>query len=98
MNVSNQRLGVTLLELMMAITVVAMLMVGLAGLSMTVQDSAEFNQGYGEASQHARLVRARITRTVNAATATEERGVRRPEILKPYLLDDDSWVRIVVAR
>ena len=72
MNVSNQRLGVTLLELMMAVAVVAMLMVGLAGLSKTVQDGAKFNQDYGEAAQHARVVKARITRTVNTATATED--------------------------
>ncbi len=72
MNVSNQRLGVTLLELMMALAVVAMLMVGLAGLSMTVQDSAKFNQGYVKAAQHARVVKARIIRTINTATATED--------------------------
>jgi len=72
MIVSNQRLGVTILELMMAVAVVAMLMVALAGLSMTIQDGAKFNQGYGEAAQHARVVKARVTRTVNAATATED--------------------------
>ena len=66
------RSGVTLVELVMSMAVMSMMMVGLAGLSMTVQEGAEFNRGYGEITQHARIVSSHITHTINRAAATED--------------------------
>jgi len=66
------RVGVTLLELVIAVSIVSMLMLTLVSFATTVEDTAQFTQGYGEATQHARVIRQRIDRTVAAAVANED--------------------------
>jgi len=44
----------------------------LGGITKAVQLSFEYNQGHGDATQHARVVLERICRTARAATANEK--------------------------
>jgi Tfp pilus assembly protein PilW len=59
----------TLLELTMAIAVMAMVVGTLGTLGNGVQQAYEYAEGQGMATQHARVALDRITRTVNEATA-----------------------------
>jgi len=83
---ATARRGVTLVELVMSMSVMAIVMIGMAGLSMTVQEGAEFNQRYGETTQHARIVSSHVTHIINRAAATED----TPGVV---VLDDvvDGW-------
>jgi type II secretory pathway pseudopilin PulG len=62
----------TLLELLIAMSVVAMVVGTLGALANGVQQAYEYNEGQGAATQHARVVLDRITRAVNEATANEQ--------------------------
>ncbi len=59
----------TLLELMIAMSIMLMVVGALGGLARTVQQSFEYSEGYGAATQHARVVLDRITKNVSEATA-----------------------------
>lgn len=63
--------GLTLVELLIAISIMAVTMLALGGLSKAVQTSAEYGAGHGEATQHARVILDRISRMVAEATANE---------------------------
>src|SRR5262245_16572071 len=63
------RAGLTLLELLLASTIMALLVAALASMASAVYRTNEYSQGYGEAAQHARVVLQRITRKINKATA-----------------------------
>ncbi|HUT95195.1 MAG TPA: hypothetical protein VMY37_37425 [Thermoguttaceae bacterium] len=66
-----RRRGVTLLELLTAMTIMVMVIGALGGITKAVQLSFEYNQGHGDATQHARVVLERICRTARDATANE---------------------------
>jgi len=65
------RNGLTLLELLIAISIMVIVVAALGGLAKAVQLSAEYSEGHGSATQHARVAMERISRTVNEATANK---------------------------
>jgi len=64
--------GMTLLELLFAMTILAMVVGTLAGLAHTAEQSFEYCEGYGIATQHAQVALDRITRTIYGAAANEQ--------------------------
>ncbi len=67
-----RRQAFTLLELMVAMTVMLMVVGALAGLARTVEQGYEYSEGYGIATQHARIALDRIAQNVCQATANEQ--------------------------
>jgi len=67
----NQRRGLTLLELLIAISILAMVVGSLGALARGVQQGFEYTEGHGMATQHARVALDRIARTAGEATASE---------------------------
>ncbi|MEN6404962.1 MAG: hypothetical protein ABFC77_00670 [Thermoguttaceae bacterium] len=65
----RSRRALTLLELMLAIAVTLMIVAAMGGLARTVQQSYEYSQGYGVATQHARVAIDRIVQNVSQAAA-----------------------------
>lgn len=65
------RRGLTLVELLIASSVVAMLMVGMASLAVTVDIGNSHSKNTGLATQHARVAIGRIERAMLTAHATE---------------------------
>lgn len=63
--------GLTLLELLLAISIMVIIAGALGALAKTVELSSEYGEGHGEVTQHARVVLERMTRTVNEAAANE---------------------------
>ena len=63
--------GMTLLELLIAMSIMLMVVGTLAGIARAVQLGFEYNQGHGNATQHARVTIERITGKVREATATK---------------------------
>jgi hypothetical protein len=68
----NEAAGLTLVELLFAMAVMAMVVGTLAGLSRTAESGFEYSEGYGVATQHAQVAIDRITRTIYGATANEQ--------------------------
>jgi len=66
------RRGVTMIELMIGMGIMALLMLTLAAFAGGVYQSTEYSQGYGQATQHGRVVMDRINRTLRGATANEQ--------------------------
>jgi len=64
--------GLTLVELLLAISIMAMMAVALGGLANAVQQNNKYSEGYGATTQHARVVLDRIGRSIMEATASEE--------------------------
>ncbi len=64
--------GMTLLELLISMSVMAMVMGALGALAKGVQEGFRYTEGHGLATQHARVVLDRIGRTVREATANEQ--------------------------
>lgn len=64
--------SMTLLELLVAMSVMVLIAGTLSGLAIGVQQGYDYAQGYGIATQHARVALERITRTVSQATASEQ--------------------------
>jgi hypothetical protein len=67
---AEARRAVTLLELLLALSVMVMVAGALAAITRAVQMGFEYSRGYGTATQHARVAMQRICRTVNEATAS----------------------------
>jgi len=67
----RRRLGLTLIELMVAMAVTSILVVTIGVLASTVEQTSRFNTGQNDAIQHGRVVLDRIQRLVNEAYATE---------------------------
>lgn len=65
------RPGLTLIELMLAITLTVLVMGAMAAVTKGVQMSYAYTEGYGTVTQHARVVIDRIARNVKQATANE---------------------------
>lgn len=68
---ATARRGMTLLELMLALTISAIMVGSLSVLASATRQAAEFNQGQADSIQHARVALQRITRAVEDAYATE---------------------------
>jgi prepilin-type N-terminal cleavage/methylation domain-containing protein len=64
--------GLTLLELLVSMSILALVVGTLAGLARTSEQAFEYSEGYGGATQHARVALDRITRTIYGATANEQ--------------------------
>ncbi len=62
----------TLLELTVAMTIMMVVVGAMAALTRTAQQSFEYSEGYGVATQHARVVLDRIAQNVCQATANEQ--------------------------
>lgn len=84
--------GLTFIELMLAIAIMATVLGTLGAVGLGVQRSYEYTAGYGDAVQHARVTLERIIRTANQARANEQfpgfivvprfaAGVRLPDTL-----------------
>ena len=69
---AQSRRGLTLVELLMSTSIMALLAITLATMGQAVQMSAEHNNGYNTAVQHARIVTARIRRDVEQAHTTAD--------------------------
>jgi prepilin-type N-terminal cleavage/methylation domain-containing protein len=66
----KRRRGLTLIELTFAVLIMAIVMGALAAASHAVQLANEYSQGYGTATQHARVALDRIDRAVAEAYGT----------------------------
>lgn len=66
------RSGLTLIELLIAMSIMAMVIGSLGALAHGVQLAFEYTEGHGLATQHARIVLDRIERHVEEATASEQ--------------------------
>ncbi len=67
-----RRCGLTLMELLIATSIMAMVAGTLGALAHGVQSAFEYTEGHGLATQHARVVLDRIAQHVETATASEE--------------------------
>lgn len=66
------RAGLTLVELLVAAAIMAIVVAALAFLAKAVYMGADYSTGHGEAIQHARVTLERITRMANEATTSPE--------------------------
>jgi hypothetical protein len=64
--------GLTFIELLIAMSLLAMVIGGLAGLARSSQQGFQYSEGYGTATQHARVAIDRITRTIYTAAANAQ--------------------------
>ncbi len=64
--------GLTLLELLIAMSIMVMVVGTLGSLAKGIQEGFEYADSHGEATQHARVVLDRITKKVREATANEK--------------------------
>ncbi len=64
--------GLTFVELLIAMALMALIVGTLSGLAWTSQQGFQYSEGYGTATQHARVVLDRISRTIYGATANEQ--------------------------
>lgn len=71
MNTQRSRRAVTLIELLIAVSIMSMMIGALGAMARAVQLGAEYSEGHGLATQHARVAMERITRAVQQATANE---------------------------
>lgn len=67
----TRRAGLTLLELLIATSIMVIVIAALGTLAKAVQLSCQYSEGHGTATQHGRVCLERITRMVNEATANE---------------------------
>jgi len=66
------RRALTMLELLIAMAIMAMVVVTLGAVARGVQEGYTYTEGHGTATQHARVVLERITAAVREATANSE--------------------------
>lgn len=64
--------GLTLIELLIATSVLALVVGTLSALSIGVEQGYEYAEGYGTATQHARIALERIMRSAEGATTSEQ--------------------------
>jgi prepilin-type N-terminal cleavage/methylation domain-containing protein len=64
---NHERRGLTLIELMISIMIMSVTVVALGMMFRAVEISSEYNQGYGTATQHARVTMDRLDRAINQA-------------------------------
>lgn len=63
--------GLTLVELLIAVSIMSLTAIALATLARATQISASYVEGHSGAAQHARVTMERIQRAVQTATASE---------------------------
>jgi len=68
----GNRGGLTLLEMLLAVSILVLIAGSLGALAQAVQSGSDYGEGHGMAAQHARITLERITRTVSEATANEQ--------------------------
>jgi len=68
----GRRRGMTMVELLLAVAIMAMVAGTMGILARGMQQSYQYTQGYGTATQHARVVLERIERTIREATTSDE--------------------------
>ncbi len=61
----------TLIELMISVTILSVTIAAVGVLARAVQISAEYNEGYGTATQHARVTLDRLDKAINQAYANK---------------------------
>jgi hypothetical protein len=71
-NCRRRRSGMTLVELLLASAILMMVVGALGAVGNAVQQGYEYSEGYGLATQHARVALDRIARNVSQATANEQ--------------------------
>jgi hypothetical protein len=62
----------TLVELLLAVSIMAIMAGALSGLATAVNQAVAYSQGHGASTQHARVVLERIGRLVSECTATTD--------------------------
>ena len=72
MSPTERRNGLTFIELMLAMTILAMVVGTLGALARGVQQAYEYTEGQGLATQHARVVFERIAHTIDEANTSDE--------------------------
>jgi prepilin-type N-terminal cleavage/methylation domain-containing protein len=65
------RRALTLIEMLLAMSIVSMMAVALAGLAHAVKVSSDYTEGTSNATQHARVALERIARAVSQGQASE---------------------------
>ena len=68
----NIQSGMTLMELLLASSIMAMTVAAVASLGSATQSAASYSNGHNEVVEQARMISARIRRTVEEATASDE--------------------------
>ena len=68
----GSRLGFSLLELVVAMSIMVLIMGAMGALSKAVNEGALYGETYGTAVQHARVAMERIAATVRNATTSDE--------------------------
>ena len=66
------RAAFSLLELVVAISIMVMIMGSMGALSKAVNEGALYGETYGNATQHARVAMERIAATVRGATTSDQ--------------------------
>ncbi|MFV1965488.1 MAG: prepilin-type N-terminal cleavage/methylation domain-containing protein [Pirellulaceae bacterium] len=69
---NHRRRGLSLIELLVATTILALIAGALAALASAVQVGSQYNAGMGNALQHGRVGTERIQRALNEAPASNE--------------------------
>jgi len=69
---TSKRSALTLVEMLLAVSILSIMAVALGTLAMTIQTSNAHVTAQGEAAQHARVAISRIERAVNNAHASAE--------------------------
>lgn len=67
----KRRKALTLIELLIATSIMAVMAGVLGGLALSVQMQSRHSQGHGEAVQHARVILDRMQRAMNESTTSE---------------------------
>ena len=68
----NIHRGMTLVELMVASSIMVLVVAAVASLGNATQSAASYSNGQNEVVEQARMIAARIKRTVEGATASDE--------------------------
>jgi prepilin-type N-terminal cleavage/methylation domain-containing protein len=69
---ASRRAGLTLVELLSAIAILAVMALAMGTLAVTVQQGSDYSSGRLDAAQHARVVIERMQRTLQGAHASEQ--------------------------
>ena len=70
--VSQRRLGLSLMELLIAVSIMSGIAASVGAVAMAVQTSNDYNQSHDLAVQHGRVALLRIRRTIREATFTDD--------------------------
>ncbi|MEA1950891.1 MAG: prepilin-type N-terminal cleavage/methylation domain-containing protein, partial [Planctomycetota bacterium] len=68
----NTHRGMTLVELLLASSIMVLAVAAIASLGNATQTGANYSNGHNEIVEQARMIAARIKRTVEGATTSDE--------------------------